>query len=1123
MAGNNQRLILIGLKELVGVRNARHPRGVGDRTLRQVSVGGLQRAANGLETDVVRVELIGIHFHAYRRARTAHGRNLTDAVDLREFLRQDRIRRIVDLRGRNVFRGEREKQDGRVRGIGLAIGRLPGQIGRELAARRIDGCLNVARRGVDVAVQVKLQRDSRGAQPARRRHLRNAGDAAELALQRRGYGRSHGLRTRAREIRADRNCREIHLRQRRYGQKTKRHQTGKKNCQRDQRSRDRPPNEGNREAGGDVHELVSRSPGGIAVRRSRNRFIDGIADVELEAMGNPIKREVNDRRSVQRENLAEDQAANNGDTQRPAKLGANTGAERQRQAAEQCRHGGHHDRAETQQARFVNGIQRRLPFLAFGFEREVDHHNGVFLDDADQQNDADQRDDAELCATQQQSENRAHTRGGQRRKNGDGMDVAFIENAENDVNGDQRGENQDRLVGKRAQEGRGRSLERGLNAWRHAELVFDAVDGVDGFAQRGIGSQIEGKGDYRKLSLVIDRQGGVAGLEARKCAERNLCCWRGADRPGRRADGGDGTGRWGLAGGRAHVDIFQRVGILLELRIDLQHYVVLIELRENRGDQALAERVVKRVVDVRGENAQPRSRVAIDGQHCQEPAVLLVARHVAQFRERLELVHEARYPIGQLFAVHVFQAVLELRAADAVLDRQVLHRLHEQRNAIDLLHLRLQPANHVRSGNLALLQRLKINLDAAAVERRVRAIDPDEGRQALDRRVFQDDIGQRALSLGHRLERNVLRSFGYAQDRAGVLHRKETLGHIDVQKDRADQRRRGDQQRGGAVTQHKFQRPAVKRDDGIKGVLRVAVKPTLFFFLLVAQQLGGHHRRKRNECRNDDGHRQRNRKFAEEPADDVAHEEQGNEHGNQRNGEREDGEADLLGALQSRLQRSVALLDVAGDVLDHDDGVVHHEARGNGERHERKIVQAVAQQIHHAEGAHNRERHCKAGNNRGANAAQEQEDDQHDEHDGQHQRELHVCNRSANGGGTVGKNLHLHRRRKRALQLRQQLLDAIDDGNDVSPRLALDIQDDRGSLVGPRCLLHVFRAVHDGRNVREAHRRPVSIRDDQRPIAVAGDELVVCANGVSLMRAVECSFGLVHIRLRQGRAQILEA
>ena len=70
---------------------------------------------------------------------------------------------------------------------------------------------------------------------------------------------------------------------------------------------------------------------------------------------------------------------------------------------EQRGHGGHHDGAEAQQAGLVNRVERRFAFLALGFERKVDHHDGVFLDDADQQDDADQGDDAEFRAAQQQA------------------------------------------------------------------------------------------------------------------------------------------------------------------------------------------------------------------------------------------------------------------------------------------------------------------------------------------------------------------------------------------------------------------------------------------------------------------------------------------------------------------------------------------------------------------------------------------------------------------------------------------------------------------------------------------------------------------------------------------------
>ncbi len=57
----------------------------------------------------------------------------------------------------------------------------------------------------------------------------------------------------------------------------------------------------------------------------------------------------------------------------------------------------------------------------------------------------------------------------------------------------------------------------------------------------------------------------------------------------------------------------------------------------------------------------------------------------------------------------------------------------------------------------------------------------------------------------------------------------------------------------------------------------------------------------------------------------------------------------------------VAFLDVARDVLDHHDRVVDDEAGRDGQRHQRQVVQAVAEQVHHAEGADQRQRHGDAG------------------------------------------------------------------------------------------------------------------------------------------------------------------
>ena len=46
--------------------------------------------------------------------------------------------------------------------------------------------------------------------------------------------------------------------------------------------------------------------------------------------------------------------------------------------------------------------------------------------------------------------------------------------------------------------------------------------------------------------------------------------------------------------------------------------------------------------------------------------------------------------------------------------------------------------------------------------------------------------------------------------------------------------------------------------------------------------------------------------------------------------------------LSAASSGAVSLLDVARDVLDHHDRVVHHEAGRDRQRHQREVVQAVA-------------------------------------------------------------------------------------------------------------------------------------------------------------------------------------
>src|SRR5579871_3101824 len=174
------------------------------------------------------------------------------------------------------------------------------------------------------------------------------------------------------------------------------------------------------------------------------------------ANAHTVEREINDGRGVERKYLADNQAADDGDAERAAKFGAGAGAESERERAEERGHGGHQNRTEAQDAGLEDSFLGILAIDTFGHEGEVDHHDGVFLDDTDKQDDADEGDDAEVQLGDEKSEHGADAGGRQGGQNGDGMNVALVEDAENDIDGEQRSDDEKWLSG----EGRLEGLER---------------------------------------------------------------------------------------------------------------------------------------------------------------------------------------------------------------------------------------------------------------------------------------------------------------------------------------------------------------------------------------------------------------------------------------------------------------------------------------------------------------------------------------------------------------------------------------------------------------------------------------------------------------------------------------
>ncbi len=210
---------------------------------------------------------------------------------------------------------------------------------------------------------------------------------------------------------------------------------------------------------------------------------------------------------------------------------------------------------------------------------------------------------------------------------------------------------------------------------------------------------------------------------------------------------------------------------------------------------------------------------------------------------------------------------------------------------------------------------------------------------------------------------------------------------------------------------------------------------------------------------------------------------------------------------QRGLERLHAFFEIAADVLDHHNGVVHHESGGDGERHQRQVVERVAEQVHHRERAHQRQRHGDRGNDGGAQAAQEQEDDQHHQPDGQHQLKLHVVHRRLNAGRHIGQRGHVDGGGQVRFQLRQNLVDRVDDGDGIGARLALNVENHCRRLVHPGGQLGVLHAVVHIGHVLHEYRRAVAIGHHHVLILVGRGDLIVGVDLVVETRAVEVALG----------------
>ena len=161
---------------------------------------------------------------------------------------------------------------------------------------------------------------------------------------------------------------------------------------------------------------------------------------------------------------------------------------------------------------------------ALGFEREVDLHDRVLLDDADQHDHADERVDVQIHPEQDQRDQRAEAGRRQTGENRQRVDVALVENAEHDVDDHDRDDEQDREIAERALERLGRALELAADAFGQRRRRPPRRTRRQHGAERRARREAERDRHRRQLAVVVD------GLRTDRLAWRAPACRAGRPR-----------------------------------------------------------------------------------------------------------------------------------------------------------------------------------------------------------------------------------------------------------------------------------------------------------------------------------------------------------------------------------------------------------------------------------------------------------------------------------------------------------------------------------------------------------------------------------------------------------------
>ena len=316
------------------------------------------------------------------------------------------------------------------------------------------------------------------------------------------------------------------------------------------------------------------------------------------------------------------------------------------------------------------------------------------------------------------------------------------------------------------------------------------------------------------------------------------------------------------------------------------------------------------------------------------------------------------------------------------------------------------------------------------------------------------------------------------EQEATIFERCKLLIEHKEQADAGKRHTEGSDKDGPRPLQHIRQRAFISRIKLIKFLTQHTLETARR--RLVPQQTRAKHgcQRQSHETRHQHGRRKRQRKFEKEFTRAARRKSHRRVNRRQRQRHGNHGESNFLRSFDRAFNRCHTVFDVAENVFEHNNGIVHHKADGQHHRKQRQRVDAESKREHETKSADERHRDRHYRNKRCSQRAQKEKDDEHDEHNGFGDGLVNRLDGFFDEDRTVKADMRTHAGRQIGRHLLERRLHGLRHFKRIGGCLLHNADGDRGYTIISGATTHVSRSDFDLRDIAQPHLIVARLLDD---------------------------------------------